>query len=983
MKDQDLSVKVKDIMIREITTTTRRKLRIIQLEIVVVLGYYLDVEGNELIANPFLSVCTRISSNFLNKTRIFFHLHSSLFELIANFILFIHENHNLTKSSCKLILFLFCSNSQSSSYTSDSGTDSGSRASSGYNRGKPRPSNNKTQSRPLSVPTTEERQEDESGSSSGVDTDSAANHPSPSVNHPSTGVNKASSLVNHPSPNVSAKVVGVCQITRNVTDSSRWGTTSPQGTSGTRSSPRSTGSRGAKPKGNARKVDQERATSDLEGSDVDVGNDDNIVSGGISLSPSSNVTVHVREITLPLHNYATRDGRQDSSSSNEHSDNDREIVRNSRGNSSTSNEQSLGNATVSDHVHRNEQNAKLERISSDCPSTKQNNVTNNSKDSRNDSASSIENDLELKRRESLSDSSGNISPVSSSSSSNISSSGSPSFDASKESPQGKKKNTYVVFKTEGLPGPTKEHTDVSISAVTQNTQSNEIDQNVEMSSLNKGKSPDIPQEPSNADRAGNSEIESPDEVFESNDQTSESRDKTLDSDAKENSPSGVDNQDDLGVGALSLSDNNAEQKETVAAEAIGLQDTVKTGDSTSASEWTEKDGEEEKSAEASGWSQERHGEDASVDESGWIEGEGIEPEAAETQAEAGNNAGDTTASPGRQRRGNKKNRRKKKGKNSAVNQATEAEAHFMFELAKTVLTRAGGNSNTSVFSTPATSSSHAGPHRGLQLCAFELGLFALGLHNRTSVNWLSRTYSSHVSWISGQAMEIGSAAIQLLIERWEGNLTPSEVASISDRASRSNDPTMVRAAAELGLSCLHMAHTLNPGEIQRALLQCREEDTQLLDRACQAVESAARGGGVYPEVLFDVARHWHHLHEQSQATTSRQHKENSRRGSQSSRSQPQPAATSPSSSTPFVHTSPLGPHSGFSAVPPPPYQTAEQYVQTQMHQQVQHLMNPSSYGSSSTYRASSQPNYGFSSRQLHSNQFQISGKLCGQHFLYA
>lgn len=86
---------------------------------------------------------------------------------------------------------------------------------------------------------------------------------------------------------------------------------------------------------------------------------------------------------------------------------------------------------------------------------------------------------------------------------------------------------------------------------------------------------------------------------------------------------------------------------------------------------------------------------------------------------------------------------------SIPNQPSEAGAHFMFELAKTVLNKAGGNSSTSLFTQPSTSQNHHGPHRALHMCAFQLGLYALGLHNCVSPNWLSRTYSSHVSWITG------------------------------------------------------------------------------------------------------------------------------------------------------------------------------------------------------------------------------------------
>ncbi|XP_028131047.1 zinc finger SWIM domain-containing protein 8 homolog isoform X1 [Diabrotica virgifera virgifera] len=197
---------------------------------------------------------------------------------------------------------------------------------------------------------------------------------------------------------------------------------------------------------------------------------------------------------------------------------------------------------------------------------------------------------------------------------------------------------------------------------------------------------------------------------------------------------------------------------------------------------------------------------------------------------------------------------------SIPNQPSEAGAHFMFELAKTVLIKAGGTSSTSLFTQPSTSQNHHGPHRALHMCAFQLGLYALGLHNCVSPNWLSRTYSSHVSWITGQAMEIGAAAISFLIDTWEGHLTPPEVASIADRASRGCDDNMVRAAAELALSCLPHAHALNPNEIQRAILQCKEQSDEMLEHACHTVENAAKGGGVYPEVLFQVAKYWYELY---------------------------------------------------------------------------------------------------------------------------
>ena len=71
----------------------------------------------------------------------------------------------------------------------------------------------------------------------------------------------------------------------------------------------------------------------------------------------------------------------------------------------------------------------------------------------------------------------------------------------------------------------------------------------------------------------------------------------------------------------------------------------------------------------------------------------------------------------------------------------------------------------------------------------------------------------------------------------------------------------VVAAAELALSVLPHAGALNPNEIQRAIQQCKEQSNNMLEKACYAVEKAAHGGGVYPEVMFEVARHWHHLFE--------------------------------------------------------------------------------------------------------------------------
>jgi hypothetical protein len=43
-------------------------------------------------------------------------------------------------------------------------------------------------------------------------------------------------------------------------------------------------------------------------------------------------------------------------------------------------------------------------------------------------------------------------------------------------------------------------------------------------------------------------------------------------------------------------------------------------------------------------------------------------------------------------------------------------------------------------------------------------------------------------------------------------------------------------------------------------LQCKEQSDLMLEHSCLTVENAAKGGGVYPEVLFQVAKYWYELY---------------------------------------------------------------------------------------------------------------------------
>lgn len=103
------------------------------------------------------------------------------------------------------------------------------------------------------------------------------------------------------------------------------------------------------------------------------------------------------------------------------------------------------------------------------------------------------------------------------------------------------------------------------------------------------------------------------------------------------------------------------------------------------------------------------------------------------------------------------------------NQAIEAQAHFMVDLAKYILTEAGGCHSNTMFSMLNNSYVHNDlfgprPHRNLQICSFLIGLYALGLNNRVSSNWKNRTYSTHVNWIQIQVSEIGNMLYELYVQ---------------------------------------------------------------------------------------------------------------------------------------------------------------------------------------------------------------------------
>lgn len=197
------------------------------------------------------------------------------------------------------------------------------------------------------------------------------------------------------------------------------------------------------------------------------------------------------------------------------------------------------------------------------------------------------------------------------------------------------------------------------------------------------------------------------------------------------------------------------------------------------------------------------------------------------------------------------------------NQPTEASAYFMFELAKTVFDKAGGNSTTTHLFRPqlVTQNGSRGIHRRLHMCALRIALYALGLQNKTSNNWMQRTYNGRASFIHEQALEIGLPAIKFLCENWDGYLTPVEAASIADKAGCSNDAETKRVAAEMAKSCLRYANYLESNAVRRILSQCIDQSVEMIEEACNEIEQIAETDNVCADVLFAAARAWYDLYD--------------------------------------------------------------------------------------------------------------------------
>jgi len=245
-------------------------------------------------------------------------------------------------------------------------------------------------------------------------------------------------------------------------------------------------------------------------------------------------------------------------------------------------------------------------------------------------------------------------------------------------------------------------------------------------------------------------------------------------------------------------------------------------------------------------------------------------------------------------------------KSSMNLQSIEAEAYSMFELAKSVLM---------LYNTTMTT------YERLPLAALEIGLFALNIHNYCSPNWYSRTYSTYVSWIENLCVDVGVNALRMLNEQWEDTLTPTEAVQMALRASRPGDSSVKRTSAELVLSCLIYSQSLTSADITAGINLCREQDDEMLERACSAVENASAQGGIQPELLFRISREWHYLHEEKRKREEGEGVNNE-------------VANEQEQASPTITLN----NSHARAEAQSVYITPEQFVQEQMHLQAQEML---------------------------------------------
>uniref|UniRef100_A0A8R1IF66 ZSWIM4-8 C-terminal domain-containing protein n=1 Tax=Caenorhabditis japonica TaxID=281687 RepID=A0A8R1IF66_CAEJA len=189
------------------------------------------------------------------------------------------------------------------------------------------------------------------------------------------------------------------------------------------------------------------------------------------------------------------------------------------------------------------------------------------------------------------------------------------------------------------------------------------------------------------------------------------------------------------------------------------------------------------------------------------------------------------------------------------NYVTDSHVFHTFELAKKILFEAGGPQSTVIWGNPAV----GGVNRRLHLCAIVIATYALGISNRISPSWNTRTYNHIAGWVATQVQEVGSQSVEIIRQIWMAHFTPNEIAHIADKSAPVSDPGMKHETAKLALSVLPFAHALTDDEVINAIRRCRNDSRSMLIAGLLAMDTPQFRQIGRTRTLFAVMQHWYDL----------------------------------------------------------------------------------------------------------------------------
>lgn len=97
-------------------------------------------------------------------------------------------------------------------------------------------------------------------------------------------------------------------------------------------------------------------------------------------------------------------------------------------------------------------------------------------------------------------------------------------------------------------------------------------------------------------------------------------------------------------------------------------------------------------------------------------------------------------------------------------QPSEDHVLSLVEIAKRF--SPGGPQTSNIFHVDHLNNANNVSDWQLQMCGFIVSLYALGINNKISDSWPTRTYSMIVSWIDSHIVDLGPEAFQIVLDTW-------------------------------------------------------------------------------------------------------------------------------------------------------------------------------------------------------------------------